>query len=63
MAGDNPLCPTCEREMQFVKVGPKQKPQWEHGKVHVPLDSNIYTCAEHGMWRVYISGHGERYSE
>ena len=47
----------------FEKEGPPEEPNFSGGTINMPLDSDIYRCAEHGLFRIYISGAAKRYSE
>ena len=48
-------CPKCKREMEHV-VTPKEEITSSGDKLIMPLDSDVFRCVEHGMWRFYISG-------
>ena len=61
-AEDNPRCPRCEGLMEFVKEGPQEIGS-SGSTILVQLDSSIYECPAHGLWRAYISGALKPYRE
>jgi hypothetical protein len=63
MPNRTPLCPVCQKPTTFEKEGPPEEPNFSGGAINMPLDSDIYRCAEHGLFRIYISGAAKRYSE
>ena len=59
---ERPLCPTCQKPMNFARWV-KEPASVEGSQITVPLDSKMYLCDEHGLWRVYISGAIEPYRD
>ena len=59
---DNQKCPKCSKKLIWVKSGPRESiPSGD--KIVMKLASEIFRCVDHGLWRIYISGAVEPYSE
>ena len=57
----NPLCPRCQKELAFVMHPPPEETRGDGNRVSLPLDSSIFRCADHGNWRIYVSGAAKPY--
>lgn len=55
-------CPKCQREMERV-IAPEEEITSGGEKMIVPLDSDVFRCPDHGMWRFYINGAIRPYPE
>lgn len=64
-ANDRPgqRCPACDRLMEYVKLFPQDIAGGDGGIIHVSLESHVWRCPEHGLWRIYISGKKVQISE
>jgi hypothetical protein len=61
------LCPTCKGPLAYVRELTREESQagisGGGGRISLPLDSHISRCQQHGLWRVYISGHAAPFKE
>lgn len=50
-----PRCPICSSALAYVEeITPVTG--GEGNQILVPLASDVYRCAQHGLWRVFMSG-------
>lgn len=58
MAGEKrERCPTCDETMEYVKRYPSESEiQSGAERFSIPLDSHIWRCPEHGLWRISMNG-------
>jgi len=53
----------CTEKLEFIKPGPREDFGSGGTDIVVPLDSDIYRCPMHGLFRIYISGAYKPYVE
>jgi hypothetical protein len=52
---ETPKCPTCEGPLTYVKDAPVDIRPTTKG-VSVAPASEIYSCPQHGLWRIVMGG-------